>query len=102
MAIGLSTYAYFWQASDRVDRSLTLTDMVAATAEQGVEVFQICDYPQVAELDRDAVRRLRDQAHAAGVRLELGTRGVTPDHLVRWLDLARALDVVVVRSMFNT
>jgi sugar phosphate isomerase/epimerase len=102
MTIGLSTYAYFWQASERVERPLTLADMVAATAEQGVEVFQICDYPQVAELDGDELRRLRDQAHGAGIRLELGTRGVTPDHLARWLDLARALDVVTVRSMVNT
>jgi sugar phosphate isomerase/epimerase len=102
MTIGLSTYVYFWQWSDRVDRPLTLSDMVAATAEQGVEVFQICDYPQVAELDRDELRALRHQAEAAGVRLELGTRGVTPEHLARWLDLAQALDAVTVRSMFNT
>jgi 3-oxoisoapionate decarboxylase len=102
MTIGLSTYAYFWQASDRVDRPLTLADMVAATADQRVEVLQICDYPKVAELDRGALRRLRNQAQEVGVRLELGTRGITPDHLARWLDLARALDVVTVRSMFNT
>jgi sugar phosphate isomerase/epimerase len=102
MAIGLSTYAYFWQASDRVDHPLSLADMVAATAEQGVEVLQICDYPQVAELDRDGLRRLAAQAQRAGVRLELGTRGIAPDHLARWLDLARALDVTTVRSMFNT
>jgi sugar phosphate isomerase/epimerase len=102
MTIGLSTYAYFWQASERVERPLTLSDMVAAAAEQGVEVFQICDYPQVAELDRDELRGLRHQAEAAGVRLELGTRGVAPEHLARWLELARALDAVTVRSMVNT
>jgi 3-oxoisoapionate decarboxylase len=85
-----------------VERPLTLADMIDRTAELGVEVFQICDYPQVAELDRDEVRRLGARSSAAGVRLELGTRGVTPGHLAAWLDLARALDVVTVRSMVNT
>jgi len=102
VSIGLSTYAFFWQWSDRVEDPLTLADMVDRTAELGVEVFQICDYPQVTELDRDELRRLRERAQAAGVRLELGTRGVAPDHLDTWLDLARALDVVTVRSMVNT
>jgi sugar phosphate isomerase/epimerase len=102
VTIGLSTYAFFWQGSARVERPLTLTDMVDQTAELGVEILQICDYPQVAELDRDALRRLRARAEAAGVRLELGTRGVTPEHLGAWLDLARALDAVTVRSMVYT
>ena len=50
------------------------------TADLGVEVFQICDYPVVADLDDGERRRLR-AASSAGVRLELGTRGITPDHL---------------------
>ena len=102
MSIGLSTYAFFWQWSDRVERPLTLGDMVGRTADLGVEVLQICDHPQVAELDRDALRRLRHEADAAGVRLELGTRGVLPEHLAAWLDLARALDAVTERSMLTT
>jgi 3-oxoisoapionate decarboxylase len=100
--IGLSSYAFFWQASDRVDRPMALPDMVAAAAAHGVEVFQICDYPAVADLSVDQLRDLRDQADRAGIRLELGTRGVDPDHLGRYLDLARALDAVVVRSMLYT
>jgi sugar phosphate isomerase/epimerase len=102
MTVGLSTYAFFWQWSDRVERPLTLADMIDRTAELGVGVFQICDYPQVAELDRDELRRLGARAAAAGIRLELGTRGVDPEHLSAWLELARALDVVTVRSMVNT
>nr|WP_240188883.1 TIM barrel protein [Nakamurella flavida] len=76
--------------------------MIADTAEQGVGVFQICDYPAVAALDDEALEALRRQAERGGVRLELGTRGVVPQHLSRYLELARRLDAVIVRSMLNT
>jgi len=102
MSIGLSTYAFFWQWSDRVDHPITLSDMIAATADRNVEVFQICDYPAVAELNGAQRKALRVQAERAGVRLELGTRGVAPDHLATYLALAQDLDAVTVRSMMYT
>ena len=102
MTIGLSTYAFFWQASDQVEKPLDLSDMIVATADAGVGVFQICDYPAVADLDRDQLRALRSQAERAGIRLELGTRGVSPEHLSTYLALARQLDVLTVRSMLYT
>jgi sugar phosphate isomerase/epimerase len=100
--IGLSTYAFFWQWSSRVDNPLSLSDMIRRTSELGVGVFQICDYPAVADLDNDELERLRAQAADAGVQLELGTRGVKPELLLRYLDIAQRLDVSMVRSMFNT
>ncbi len=102
MTIGLSTYAYFWQASDQVEKPLSLPDMIAATADAGVGVFQICDYPAIEELDRDQLRALRSQADKARIRLELGTRGISPPHLSTYLALARQLNVELVRSMLNT
>lgn len=102
MTIGLSTYAFFWQWSDRVENPLGLSDMIAQTADAGIEVFQICDYPKVAELDRDQLQALKAQAQRAGIRLELGTRGVAPEHLDTYLALARDLDAVMVRSMMFT
>ena len=88
--IGLSTYAFFWQWSDQVPEPLTLSEMVTRTAELEAEVFQICDYPAVADLS------------AGDLELELGTRGVQPEHLLRYLDIAQRLDATMVRSMFNT
>ncbi|HBT55159.1 MAG TPA: sugar phosphate isomerase, partial [Erwinia persicina] len=47
MAIGLSTYAFFWRASERVAAPMTLAQMLEKTASMGVTLFQICDYPQI-------------------------------------------------------
>ena len=102
MTIGLSTYAFFWQWHPTAERPLSLTEMIDKTAGWDVTLFQICDYPSIETYDDAALAALRRHAADAGVRLELGTRGVRPEHLSRYLRLAEALDVTLVRSMVNT
>lgn len=97
--IGLGTYAYFWQHSDRASAPLSLVEAFEDTREQGVELFQICDY---APLDTMSDAHLRDAARAArdlGVTIELGTKGIAPEHLSRFLELAELFDARLVRSM---
>ncbi|NKF32832.1 sugar phosphate isomerase/epimerase, partial [Pseudomonas sp. BGM005] len=70
--IGLGTYAYFWQHSDRAPEPLSLVGAFEDTRAQGVDLFQICDY---APLDRMSDAELRDAAAAArdlGLTIELG------------------------------
>jgi sugar phosphate isomerase/epimerase len=97
--IGLGTYAYFWQHSDRVPAPMSLIDAFEDTREQGVELFQICDD---ARLETMSDAELRDAASAArdlGVAIELGTKGIVPEHLARFLRLAEIFDARLVRSM---
>ena len=97
--IGLGTYAFFWQHSDRVDDPLTMIGALEATRALGVHLFQICDYAPL-ELMTDA--ELQDAASAArdlGLAIELGTKGVEPAHLERFLKLAEVFDARLVRSM---
>ncbi|WP_432183214.1 sugar phosphate isomerase/epimerase family protein [Streptomyces tendae] len=102
MAYGISTYAYFWRISSRAPEPMGLPDMLRDTAELGGQVFQICDYTPIESYDRARLAGLRDTAADLGLTLELGTRGIRPDHLLRYLDLAGELGVTLVRSMLNT
>ncbi|MFF2631717.1 sugar phosphate isomerase/epimerase family protein [Microbacterium sp. NPDC058021] len=97
--IGLGTYAFFWQHSDRALEPLSLTDAFRATRELGVDLFQICDFDP---LERMTDAELRDAAAAArdlGLTIELGTKGIEPGRLARFLELAATFDAVLVRSM---
>jgi sugar phosphate isomerase/epimerase len=97
--IGLGTYAYFWQHSDRVEKPLTLIGALEDTRAQGVALFQICDY---APLEQMSDAELHDAARAAsdlGITIELGTKGIVPEHLSRFLRLAEIFDADLVRSM---
>ena len=97
--LGLGTYAFFWQHSDRAPRPLDLPDMLRRTRELDAQVFQICDYPPILGYTAEQLRSLRSLGAELGVTLELGTRGIGPDHLNRFLRLAEALGVRVLRSM---
>jgi sugar phosphate isomerase/epimerase len=97
--IGLGTYAFFWQHSDRVPRPLSLIGAFEATRELGVDLFQICDY---APLERMTDAELADAARAArdlGLTIELGTKGIEPGHLARFLQLAEVFGARLVRGM---
>lgn len=97
--IGLGTYAYFWQHSDRAPQPLSLIGAFEDTRAQGVDLFQICDY---APLEQMSARELQDAARAArelGLTIELGTKGIVLEHLSRFLKLAEIFDAHLVRSM---
>lgn len=97
--IGLGTYAFFWEHSDRVDEPLSLAGAFERTRAADVDLFQICDY---APLERMTDAEARDSARIArdlGLTVELGTKGIAPEHLARFLRLAELFDARLVRSM---
>ena len=99
--IGLGTYAFFWRHSDAVPDPLSLVGAFEATRELGVDLFQICDY---APLDSMDAGKLEDAAAAArdlGLTIQLGTKGIEPDRLGRYLDLAGVFGAYLVRSMIS-
>ncbi|CAL9323004.1 sugar phosphate isomerase/epimerase family protein [Streptomyces sp. SudanB91_2054] len=102
MAYGISTYAYFWRISDRAPEPMTLPAMLRDTAALGGEVFQICDYAPIESYDAARLADVRATADDLGLTLELGTRGIRPEHLLNCLDMAGELGVTLVRSMLNT
>lgn len=102
MAIGLSTYAFFWRISSRVVAPLSLHDMLKQTNELGCTVFQICDYAAVESLTTDELADLRDTATDLDIELEVGTRGVEPAHLRRYLEICEQLGASMLRSMLYT
>lgn len=101
-AIGLSSYAFFWQLSDRVSTPLTLTQALERTAALGVDLFQICDYAPLADMSESELADVAAAARRLGVRLEVGTKGIRPEHLRRFLEICTSLDARLLRTMFRT
>ena len=97
--IGLGTYAFFWEQSDRVDAPLGLVDVLERTRELDVDLFQICDYAPLLTMSTAEQREVALAARRLGIRIELGTKGVATEHLIAFLGLAELFDAELVRSM---
>lgn len=97
--LGLSTYAYFWQWSEENPSALSLEEMLRDAAGHGAEVFQICDYPLLDEMPAEELVAVRNAAQELKLVLEVGTRGVRPEKLRQYLEIAQQLGAKFVRSM---
>lgn len=97
--IGLGSYAFFWQQSDRLAEPLSLIDVFERTREHDVDLFQICDYEPLLRMSQAELIDAATAARRLGLRIELGSKGVQPDHLAAFLRLADRFDAELVRGM---
>ena len=99
--IGLGSYSFFWQLSDRTPDAFDLHDAFAATRALDVDLFQICDTESIASADDRELASLVDHARDLALTIELGTKGLAPEHLRLYLGLAERFDARIVRSMIR-
>lgn len=99
--IGLSSYAFFWQLSDQVSEPLSIHDALRKAADLGVDLFQVCDYAPLEDMDDAGLAAVRRTADGLGITLEVGTKGIRPEHLRKFLHIAQVLGSDILRTMFN-
>jgi len=80
-------------------RSMHLSDLLERAAALKIGVVQIADNLPLHKLDSAELRDARDQAAGLGLSIEIGTRGVEPAHLLRYLSLAVQFDAVLLRTL---
>jgi sugar phosphate isomerase/epimerase len=100
--LGLSSFTYTWAVGvpgSEPHHRLSAEDLLERAARLGVPVVQIADNLPLHQLD---VHRLARRAHALGVELEVGTRGIDRDNLLRYLEIAAAVGSPLVRTVVDT
>lgn len=97
--IGLGSYSFFWQQSEKNEKPLSLAQVFQATVELGVKLFQICDYAPLTKMSESELEAAAAYARELGLTIELGTKGIEPENLALFLKLAGIFDAKLVRSM---
>jgi sugar phosphate isomerase/epimerase len=103
LKLGISSWTYPWaigvpgyqQPADPLDAF----DLLERAATLGVALVQIADNLPLETMPPAAVARLGSTARETGLALEIGTRGIEPSHLYRFLDIARCLHAGLVRTL---
>jgi sugar phosphate isomerase/epimerase len=104
--LGISSWTYPWAIGvsgfPPPVRPIKLADLLDRASVLKVGVVQVADNLPLHKLDAAELRDARDQAGTLGITIEIGTRGVEPDHLLRYLNLAVGFDAVLVRTLTHT
>ncbi len=102
MKIGLSSYTWPWAVGrDGYDPKAPLDTaaLLKKTIGYGISILQIADIPslhRMSDAEQEKIALLADENQ---ITLEVGTRGIYPEHLMRYLEIARRLKSCIVRSI---
>jgi sugar phosphate isomerase/epimerase len=79
-----------------------LADLLERASILKVGVVQVADNLALHNMDPGELRDARDKAVSLGLEIEIGTRGVEPGHLRRYLKLAGEFDAVLIRTLTHS
>jgi sugar phosphate isomerase/epimerase len=102
--LGISSYSFPWAVGVdgfRPIQPLQATDLVQQAIAYGVECLQIGDNMPLHLLTESEHKALQTNAQQAGIRLEVGTRRLTKDHLKYYLDIAQNLHSPFLRVVID-
>ena len=100
MHLGISSYTFGWAVGSGAHRpanALTAIGLIDRARQTGVHVLQIADNLPDETYTTASVDAIAAHAARQGVAIELGTRGSTPEHLRRFIGLARRLQSPILR-----
>ena len=105
MKLGIGTYAYAWAIGVNVyppPQPMSALDFLRRCAEHGVKLVQIADNLPLDKLSVAELDALLAEAQQLGIAIEVGTRGIQPDHLRTYLQIAQRCQSPILRVVVDT
>lgn len=105
MRLGISSYTYTWAIGVPGHSPVDPVDAIGLlhkAAQLGVGLVQFADNLPLDRLSWTELDRFQQAASEIGVSIEVGTRGVAPDHLRVYLALAERFRSPIVRVVVDT
>jgi sugar phosphate isomerase/epimerase len=104
--LGLSSYGVGWAVGvtgyPPPPTPLDAFGLVTLAHDLGLRLVQIADNLPLHALTADQRDALRRRADALGVAVEVGTRGLQHDHLMSYLEIAKAFGSSILRVVVDT
>ncbi len=105
MKLGISTYTFTWaigvpgypMPKDPMDA----IKLMKLANEYQIPVVQICDNIPLHTLSHDQLVEIGQTAEKLSIQLEIGTRGVEPEHLDKYLEICKLLKSNILRTILQ-
>ncbi|MCB0114750.1 MAG: sugar phosphate isomerase/epimerase [Caldilineaceae bacterium] len=103
--LGLGTYAYAWAIGVPgypVTEPMDGFAFLHRAADLNLPLVQIADNLPLDALSTATLQALVNEAQRLGLEIEVGTRGIAPDHLRRYLRIAQMAGSPILRLVIDT
>ncbi len=104
--LGIGSYAVAWSIGvpgySAPPEPLDAFGLVRMAAESGVRLVQIADNLPLHTMTSDLLDALLAESRRLSVAIEVGTRGIAPEHLLRYLAIAKQLGSLLLRTVVDT
>ena len=104
MQLGISSYTYGWSvdhensaASDTMDEY----DLIEKAKQFGIKLLQIGDNLPLHEWDEERLKAFEKGLKENAITLEIGAKGLTADHLYRYIHLCKRFDTRILRFIID-
>ncbi len=104
MKLGIGTYTFGWTFSEEGLSGLNELPeniLIAAAERSGLKLLQIADNVPVHQFSEERLQALRKAVKNKHLELEIGARGMTDQHLKRYILLASDLNVRLLRFVVD-
>jgi sugar phosphate isomerase/epimerase len=104
MNLGLSSYTYTWAVGvpgSIPQKPLTAYDLIDKTAGKGLALLQVADNLPLETLALTELDKLFLYARSKNISIEMGGRGLTPEHTLKCLQTAERLHSPILRMVID-
>lgn len=104
MKLGISSYAFGWAVGTPAPpaaRAFTEETLLDFAVAQRVPVIQFGDHVPLHLRSSDDLDAFAARACAAGIAIETGARGLTAEHLARYIEVSQRLDARLLRFVID-
>ena len=103
--IGISSYSYSYAVGYpgfEPKQPLDAFGLIDKAVELQVPIVQIADNCPLDKLSPEQLSRLNLYASQRGIEIEAGTRGIETPHLLKYIDIAKAVNAKLLRVVVDT
>lgn len=105
MEFGISTYTYTWAVGvpgSLPEKTMTPYQLIDKTSENGLTLLQIADNLPLETIPGSELANLHQYAVKKSISIEMGGRGLTPEHTMECLQTAEKLGSPILRMVVDT
>lgn len=104
MILGLSSYTYGWAVGvpgQEPACPMNELDLLDRCGVHGIKLLQVCDNLPLLGLSSGGLNRFAERAAREGMAIEVGSRGLTVEHVKEMITLARRLGARLIRFVID-